>query len=87
MLREESEVFATDDTDISNVEHNKMKIRLKDDIPCQTEYNSLPHLLYQKLKHYVEDLLNKQWITNSHSEYLTPVFAVRKKGWHSTIIL
>ena len=33
MLREESEVFAIDETNIGNVEHNKMKIRLKDDIP------------------------------------------------------
>ena len=69
MLREESEVFAIDETDIGNVEHSKMKIRLKDDIPCQTTYNSLPRPLYQELKHYVEDLLNKQWITNSHSEH------------------
>ena len=78
-LREESEVFATDDTDIGNVDHDKMKIRLKDDIPCQTTYNSLPRPLYQELKHYTEDLLNKQWITNSLSEYLSPVVAVRKK--------
>ena len=42
MLREEYEVFATDDTDIGNVDHNKMKIRLKDDIPFQATYNSLP---------------------------------------------
>ena len=47
MLREESEVFATDGTDIGNVDHNKMKIRLKDDIPCQTTYNSPPRPLYQ----------------------------------------
>ena len=38
MLREDSEVFATDETDISNVDHNKMKIWLKDDIPCQATY-------------------------------------------------
>ena len=79
MLIEESEVFSTDDTDIGNVDHNKMKIRLKDDIPCQATCNSLPRPLYQELKHYVEDLLNKQWITNSHSEYSSPVEAVRKK--------
>ena len=78
MLREESEVFGTDDTDIGNVDHSKMKIRLKDDIPCQATYNSLPCPFYQELKH-VEDLLNKQWITNSHSEYSSPVVAVRKK--------
>ena len=79
MLREESEVFAIDETDVGNVEHNKMKIRLKDDIPCQAIYNSLPCPHYQELKHYVEDLLNKRWITNSHSEYSSPVVAVRKK--------
>ena len=78
-LREESEVFATDDTDIDNFDHNKMKIRLKDDIPCQATYNSLPCLLYQELKLYMEDLLNKQWITNSHLEYSSPVAAVRKR--------
>ena len=87
MLREESEVFATDDTDIDNVDHNKMNIRLKDDIPCQATYNSIPRPLYQELKHYVEDLLNKQWITNSHLEYSSPVVAVMKKGWHTTIRL
>ena len=65
MLREEFEVFATDDTDIGNIDHNKMKIKLKDRIPFQVTYNSLPRTFYQELKH-VEDLLNKQWITNSH---------------------
>ena len=79
MLKQESEVFAIDETDISNVEHNKMKIRLKDDITCQAIYNSLPRPHYQELKHYVKDLLNKQWITNSHSEYSSPVVAERKK--------
>ena len=71
MLTEESEVFAKDDTDIGNVEHKKMKIRLKDDIPCQATYNSLPHPLYQ------------QWITNSHSGYSSPVVAARNE--HGTL--
>ena len=50
MLREESEVFATDDTNIGNVDHNKMKVSLKDNIPCQAAYNSLPRPLYQELR-------------------------------------
>ena len=79
MLREKFEVFTTDDTDIGNVDHNKMKIKLKYDIPCQATYNSIPRLLYQELKHYVEGLLNKHSITNSNSEYSFPVVAVRKK--------
>ena len=56
-----------------------MKIRLKDDIPGQATYNSLPHPLNQELKHFVEDLLNKQWITTSHLEYSSPVVEVRKE--------
>ena len=80
MLREESVVFAIDETDIGSVENNKMKIRLKDNIPCQATYNSLPRPVYQELKRYAEDLLNKQWMTNSHSEYSSLAVAVRKKG-------
>ena len=56
-----------------------MKIRLEDDIRCQATYNSLLRPLYQKLKHNVEDPLNKQWISDSHSEYSSPVVAVRKR--------
>ena len=50
MLREEFEVFATGDTDTGNVDHNKMKIRLKDDIPCQATYISIPHPFYQDIR-------------------------------------
>ena len=32
-----------------------------------------------RIKIYVEDLLNKQWIANSNSEYSSPVVALRKK--------
>ena len=42
------------------------------------QHNSLTCPLYQELKH-LEDLLNKQWITNSHWEYSSLVVAVRKK--------
>ena len=31
------------------------------------------------MKYYIEDLLNKQWIIHSRSEYSPPVVAVRKK--------
>ena len=71
-LREELEVFATDDSDIGNVDHNKIKIRLKGDTLCQATYNSLPCPLYQELKHYVEDLccnyrkLNVKTIPDRH---------------------
>ena len=72
MLREEFEVLATDDTDIRNVDNSKMKIWLKDDISCKATYHSVLRPLYQELKH-MEHLLNKQWITNGHSEYSSPL--------------
>ena len=77
--REESEVFVIGETDIDNVEHNKMKIRLKDGIPCQATYNFFSILKFHtisyniqfhitstlpELKH-VEDLLNKELINKS----------------------
>ena len=56
-----------------------MKIRLKDETPVQKSYYSMPKPLHQEAKHYVEDLLNKRWITKSSSNYPSPVVAVRKK--------
>ena len=60
MLREEYNVFAADDYDIENVDTIKIKINLKDDIPCQATYNSIPQLLHQERKHYIGDLLNRR---------------------------
>ena len=56
-----------------------MKINLKDDHPVQLNYTSVPKHLYNELKMYIEHLLNKQWIVDSSSLYLSPVVAVRKK--------
>ena len=39
----------------------------------------MPKPLHQELKNYVEDLLNKGWITRSSSNYSLSVVAVRKK--------
>ena len=39
----------------------------------------MPKPLYQEVKHYVEELLNKGWITKSSSNDSSPVVAVRKK--------
>ena len=55
-----------------------MKINLKDQVPAQQNYNSIPKELYNEMKYYIEDLLNKQWFIHSHSENSSPVVAVRK---------
>ena len=56
-----------------------MKIRLKGETPLQKSYYSMPKPLHQEVKHYVEDLLNKEWMAKSSSNYSSPVVAVRKK--------
>ena len=55
-----------------------MKIHLKDETPVQKSYYSMPKPLHQGVKHYVEDLLKKGWITKSSSNYSSPLVAVRK---------
>lgn len=79
MLREEYGVFAADYDDNGNVDTVKMKIKVKDDIPCKTTYNSIPRPVHQELKYYIEDLLSRKWITNSHSEYSSSVVGVKKR--------
>ena len=56
-----------------------MEINLEDSNPVQLNYNSVPQNLYNELKMYIEDLLNKKWIIHSSSSYLSPVAVVRKK--------
>ena len=79
LITEMSDVFCQDSEDIGDVQNCKMKIRLKDETPVQKSYYSMPKPLHQEVKHYVEDLLNKGWITKSSSNYSSPVVAVRKK--------
>ena len=79
LITEMSDVVCQDSEDIGDVQNCKMKIRLKDETPVQKSYYSMPKPLHQEVKHYVEDLLNKGWITKSSSNYSSPVVAVRKK--------
>ena len=40
---------------------------------------SLPHPLYGEIKHYIEDLLNREFIKPSKSSYSSPCVVVRKR--------
>lgn len=79
MLYEESDVFAQDDSDIGCIPSLQLKIHLRDDIPVQTSYNSVPKPLYKEVKEYVQNLLDHGWIRKSNSSYSSPVVCVRKK--------
>lgn len=46
-----------------------MRTKLKNDTPVQHKYNTITKQLYSEMKQYQDDLLNKQWIIHSYSEY------------------
>jgi len=79
MLREECQAFARDGDDIGCVPSLELDIKLKDDIPVRQPYRTLPPPLYQEVKDYVTDLLNRNWIQKSKSSYSSPMVCVRKK--------
>ncbi|KAM9467441.1 uncharacterized protein Hap1MRO34_014209 [Clarias gariepinus] len=79
LLREESSAFAYDDNDVGCIPSLQLKIHLHDNTPVKHTYMSVPKPLHKEVKEYLEDLLNKGWITRSKSPYSSPVVCVRKK--------
>lgn len=78
MLYEESAAFARD-SNIGCIPSLQMSIRLKDDIPVQKAYVSIPKPLYKEVKELIQELLVKGWIVKSQSPYAAPIVCVRKK--------
>ena len=79
MLCEERSAFAVDDNDIGCIKDLEMEIHLTDKQPVQKNHTSIPRPLYPEVKHYLEDLLNKNFIRRSKSPYSSSVVCVRKK--------
>ena len=57
----------------------QLDINLTDKRPVQKNYVSVPHPLYGEIKHYIEDLLNREFIKPSKSSYSSPCVVVRKR--------
>lgn len=79
MLYEERDAFAVNEDDIGRIPDLKMDINLTDQRPVQRNYTAIPRPLYPEVKHYLEDLLNKNFIRKSKSPYSSSVVCVRKK--------
>ena len=79
MLNEERDSFSQSEEDIGVIKDLELDIKLKDDIPVQKSYLSIPRPLYPEVKHYLEGLLNKKFIARSNSPYSSSVVCVRKK--------
>lgn len=57
-----------------------MSITLKDDIPVQRSYTSIPKPLYKEVKEYIQDLLAKKWIIKSKSPCSSSLHSKKKDG-------
>lgn len=79
LLREECHAFAYNDEDIGCIPSLKLHITLHDTTPVKKTYMSVPKPLHQEVKEYIQDLLNRGWITQSRSPYASPIVCVRKK--------
>ncbi|KAL1276924.1 hypothetical protein QQF64_023597 [Cirrhinus molitorella] len=79
LLREESGAFAHDDSDVGCIPSLQLKIHLHDTTPVKHTYMSVPKPLHKEVKEYLEDLLNKGWVSRSKSSYSSPVVCVCKK--------
>ena len=79
MLYEERDAFAKNEDDIGCIPDLQMNINLTDTRPVQKIYTAIPRPLYPEVKHYLEDLLNKNFIRKSKSPYSSSVVCVRKK--------
>ena len=56
MLEEEKGTFSKSDDDIGCVEELELKLNMRDQIPVQKTYNSIPRPLYPEVKQHIEDL-------------------------------
>ncbi|KAL1252662.1 hypothetical protein QQF64_017355 [Cirrhinus molitorella] len=79
LLREECNAFSFDDNDVGCIPSLNMHITLHDKTPVQKTYISVPKPLLQEVKEYLQDLLNRGWVSKSRSPYSSPVVCVRKK--------
>lgn len=77
MLREECVSFSRDEDDLVCAPDLELDIKLKDDTPVKQAYRSVPPPLYQEVKDYILDMVNKGFIKKSTSSYSSPVLERR----------
>ena len=65
--------------EVGCIDNLELEINLSDDQPVRKNYVSIPKPLYGEVKEYIEDLINRNWISKSHSAYSSPMVCVRKK--------
>lgn len=74
-----SDDFSRNEDDIGCIPSLQIHIRLKDPTPVQNTYISVPKPVHQEVKEYLQDLINRGWITKYKSPYFSHIVSVRKK--------
>ena len=79
MLREECSSFAKDDSDVGCAPDLELDVKLSNPEPVKRTYSSIPPPLYNEVKDYIYDLINRVWVRKSTSSYSSPVVCVTKR--------
>ena len=77
MFSEESNAFSSNDNDDGDIKGLQLELKLFYPTPVQKPYITIPHPLYQEVKQYMEDLINRGWIMESKSPYSLGCVIVR----------
>lgn len=83
LLRNECATFTHENNDSGCADGLSMAIELKDQVPVHTSLMDVPKPFLYEVKENVNNLLSKQWIYKSTSQYTSPVVCVRKRIWIS----
>ena len=80
LLAKYKDMFVTDDDEPGYTETVKHKIFTSDDIPVNQPFRRIPPGQYQEAKEYIQKLISKGIIQESHSPHSSPIVLVRKKN-------
>lgn len=80
LLEKHEKVFAKDEFDLGFSDLIKHKITTTDEIPVNSPYRRIPPTQFDEVKKHIQNLLEKDIISQSHSAYASPVVLVKKKS-------
>ena len=72
--------FTCDDDDIGRAVDLQLELELMDEEPVHSSYMVVPKHLYQEVKDYIANLLQKHWIRRSTSQYSSPIVCEKERS-------
>lgn len=80
LLAEYADIFYQEGDVLGTTPTIQHHIATKDDTPVAQPHRRIPPHLWDELKDHLQDLVRKGVITESHSDYASPIVIVRKKS-------